>query len=337
MSATRRLQKPVAGQLVRGAGRFAICLVLAGAAACSAPVVPEKPELEFRMFTGVEPSLYPNSVLIMGRQEAVLIDGQWWLSEGRKLADLIEQSGRRLKAILVTHAHPDHYMGLAAVVERFPGVRVLARKPVREEIQYGFPGKLLHWQEIVPNDMPSRAVVPEDFSGNSIDLEGHEIRFVDLPPAETVYATAFYVPSARALIAGDLVFADSHLYMADLNDASNWIEALEFARRAGPIDTIYPGHGPAGGPEIIERQIGYLKAWNEVATPGKRVPDIAREMMLRYPRHRGAILLWLTRGPGFGLSGAKAFGVPAELIPPEPPRTPQGDTPGQGTAEQGTN
>jgi glyoxylase-like metal-dependent hydrolase (beta-lactamase superfamily II) len=296
----------------------AVLLALACAIpACAGVSTPQSTALEFRMFTGVEPSLYPNSILILGREEAVLVDGQWWLSEGRKLADMIEQSGRRLTTILITHAHPDHYMGLNAVVDRFPGVRVLARRPVREEIQYGFPGKLLHWQEIT-NDMPARAIVPEDFAGDSIELEGHEIRFIDLPPAETVYATAFYVPSARALIAGDLIFADSHLYTADLNDASVWIAALEFARKAGPIATIYPGHGPAGGMELVDRQIEYLENYREVATPGKRVPDIAREMMRRYPDHRGAILLWLTRGPGFGLSGAKEFGVPAELFGPPP-------------------
>jgi glyoxylase-like metal-dependent hydrolase (beta-lactamase superfamily II) len=306
---------------------FAVACVLPACAGVSAP---QSVPLEFRQFTGVEPSLYPNSVLILGREEAVLVDGQWWLSEGRKLADLIEQSGRRLTTILVTHAHPDHYMGLNAVVERFPGVRVLARRPVREEIQYGFPGKLLHWQEIT-KDMPPRPVVPEDFTGDSIELEGHEIRFIDLPPAETVYATAFYVPSARVLIAGDLVFAESHLYTADLNDAPVWIAALEFARKAGPIEKIYPGHGPAGGTELLDRQIEYLKNYRDVAVPGKRVPDIAREMMRRYPGHRGAILLWLTRGPGFGLSGAREFGVPPELLPPElmgPPA--DGEDPGAG-------
>ena len=56
----------------------------------------------------------------------------------------------------------------------------------------------------------------------------------------------------------------------------------------------------------------------EVARPGVRFVEVAREMMRRYPDHRGAILLWLTRGPGFGLSGARELGVPAELLPPPP-------------------
>jgi hypothetical protein len=61
-----------------------------------------------------------------------------------------------------------------------------------------------------------------------------------------------------------------------------------------------------------------MKVYAEVARPGVRVADMAREMTRRYPQHRGAILLWLTRGPGFALSGAREFGVPPELMAPPP-------------------
>jgi hypothetical protein len=37
-------------------------------------------------------------------------------------------------------------------------------------------------------------------------------------------------------------------------------------------------------------------------------------MTRRYPNHGLAILLWLTRGPGFGLAGAKEIGVPPALL-----------------------
>lgn len=278
----------------------------------------EAAELEFRMFSGVEPSLFPNSILIMGEEEAVLVDGQWWLSEGEKLADLIEETGRRLKAVLITHDHPDHYMGLNPVLKRFPDARVLAREPVRDEIKYAFQSKRRHWQEMVPAEtMPEEPVIPEIYTGHSIELEGHEILFVDLPPAETIEATAFYIPSAKALIPGDLMFADSHSYFADVDNPDLWIEALEYLRNAtGPVETIYPGHGPVRGPELFDELIGYMKDYKEVAQPGVRVPEIAREMTRRYPDYKGRILLWLTRGPGFGLYGAEEMSVPAELLPP---------------------
>jgi hypothetical protein len=36
--------------------------------------------------------------------------------------------------------------------------------------------------------------------------------------------------------------------------------------------------------------------------------------MARYPQHALAILLWVTRGPGFGLSGAAEIGMPAGVL-----------------------
>ena len=114
--------------------------------------------IEFRVFTGSEPALFPNSVLIMGRKQAVLVDGQWWLSEGMRLADMIAASGRELTTILVTHAHPDHYSGLNPVLERFPNAKVLARKPVRDVIAYEYPAKLMHWQAAARNSSTRRSI-----------------------------------------------------------------------------------------------------------------------------------------------------------------------------------
>ena len=275
--------------------------------------------LQIQVYAGVKPSLYPNSILVLGEKEAVLIDGQWWTSEGRKVAELLQQSGRRLTTVLITHAHPDHYMGLNPVLERFPGARVLVRQALHDEIQYSFPSKRRHWQELVPDDMPLQPVPTEVFNGDSIRLEGHEIRFIDLPPAETLHATAFYIPDARALVTGDLVFAHSHAYFADVDNPDSWLHALDVVRRAGPIDTVYPGHGPTGGPELLDAMADYVRTYRDIARPGVRVAVIARAMMQRYPDYDGALLLWLTRGPGFALYGAREMGVPAELIPGPPP------------------
>ena len=65
--------------------------------------------------------------------------------------------------------------------------------------------------------------------------------------------------------------------------------------------------------------IEYIAAYQSAAPPRTRVADIARAMTARYPDYRGAVLLWVTRGPGFGLSGAAELGVPPEVFPGAPP------------------
>ena len=66
--------------------------------------------------------------------------------------------------------------------------------------------------------------------------------------------------------------------------------------------------------ELLDASVQWMRDYKEVAKPGVRFVDIAKAMMARYPKHALAILLWVTRGPGFGLCGAAEAGLPAGLL-----------------------
>lgn len=269
--------------------------------------------LTFQVFIGQDFALANNAVLISGQREAVLVDTCLVLSDAARLVEMIRSSGKTLRAVYITHAHPDHYFGNGVIQEAFPSARIFARQGVIDFMQE-YRAKLVHWREMFGDEMPRELPMPEPLVGDRTLLEGKEIRFVDLPVSETVHATAFYVPSEKAVIVGDLVFSAIHHYMADTNHPDSWIEALNVVRRLGPIERIFPGHGPAGGAELLDASEAWLRDYREVAKPGVRFVDIAKEMMRRYPKHGLPLLLWLTRGPGFGLAGAKEIGVPPQLM-----------------------
>ncbi|MGH9564066.1 MAG: MBL fold metallo-hydrolase, partial [Terracidiphilus sp.] len=65
--------------------------------------------MRFDMFTGEERFLAPNAVLISGRNDAVLVDCGFVNSDVEKLLNFVKDSGKRLRTIFITHAHPDHY------------------------------------------------------------------------------------------------------------------------------------------------------------------------------------------------------------------------------------
>jgi glyoxylase-like metal-dependent hydrolase (beta-lactamase superfamily II) len=272
-----------------------------------------KSDLEFDLFTAEVRALASNAVLIKGGDEAVLVDNCLIQSDAQKLVKMIQSSRRELTTVLITHAHPDHYFGLAAIREVFPRARIYARKEVIDGMRE-FRAKIVHWQEMYRGELPADLPLPEPLTGDSLQLEDHVIRFIDLFMVETVHATAFYLPAQKAFIAGDLVYAQAQHYMSDVNDPDTWMAALEGVRKVGAIEKLFPGHGPVGGSELLDASVQWMRDYKEVAKPGVRFVDIAKAMMARYPKHALAILLWVTRGPGFGLCGAAEAGLPAGLL-----------------------
>lgn len=269
--------------------------------------------LEFDVFVAEPRALASNAVLIKGRDEAVLVDNCLISGDAEKLVRMIRASRRELTTVLITHAHPDHYFGLPGIHDAFPAAKIYARPQVIDGMRE-FRAKIVHWQEMYRGELPASLTMPQPLAGDSLQLEGHEIRFIDLFMVETVHATAFYLPEQKAFVAGDLVYAQAQHYMSDVNDPDTWIDALEKVRKLGPIETLFPGHGPVGGAELLAASIQWMRDYKEVAKPGVRFVDIAKAMMARYPKHALAILLWVTRGPGFGLSGAAEAGLPAGLL-----------------------
>ncbi len=59
------------------------------------------------------------STLVTGETDAVLTDTGHIKSEITELGDMIEQTGKRLTTIYITHGHLDHFLGIGQLIERF--------------------------------------------------------------------------------------------------------------------------------------------------------------------------------------------------------------------------
>ena len=63
-----------------------------------------------------------SATLICGRHDAVLVDPLMTVEQGMAVADWVSTTGKNLTTVYVTHGHGDHWFGLGAVRDRFPGV-----------------------------------------------------------------------------------------------------------------------------------------------------------------------------------------------------------------------
>jgi glyoxylase-like metal-dependent hydrolase (beta-lactamase superfamily II) len=66
-----------------------------------------------------------------------------------------------------------------------------------------------------------------------------------------------WLPKEGILFTGDACVNGPYNYMGD-GQTEQWVATLEAARKLAP-KVICPGHGPMGGPEVLDNQIAYLK------------------------------------------------------------------------------
>src|ERR1700726_4229227 len=104
-----------------------------------------------------------SSTLIYGEHDAILVDTALTISQTQVLVDWVVASGKKLKAIYITHGHGDHFFGLAALQERYPQARALAIPEVISEMYGQVSPDLLEsfWYPLFPKQIPKRLLVAD--------------------------------------------------------------------------------------------------------------------------------------------------------------------------------
>ncbi|MBL4632347.1 MAG: MBL fold metallo-hydrolase [Kofleriaceae bacterium] len=226
--------------------------------------VPQQPNLSYRVFTGDEKGFYATSTLIEGESEAILIDAQFNLANGQRLADWIALSHKSLAAIYITHAHPDHYFGVEKVLEKFPGTPIFANRDVVDSMRTLAPGKLAYWGPIYGDDLTTSPPLPKPLTRSYFELGQHRLNIIELDQADSEHASAVHVPALDLLVAGDLVFSGVHAWVADTPKASDqqaWIHTLEKILDLHAV-AVVPGHRSPGrleDPIAIGETLSYLR------------------------------------------------------------------------------
>jgi glyoxylase-like metal-dependent hydrolase (beta-lactamase superfamily II) len=238
------------------------------------------------------------ATLIHGEQDAVLVDALMTMEESRALADWVVAKGKNVTAVFVTHAHGDHFFGAPAILERFPNAKLVSTPGVVEFMgaQYGprwFGG---FWDPRFPGQISATHLIAEPLSDGVIELEGEQLRAIELGHADTDGSAALHVPSIGLVVAGDAVYGDVHLYLAESKGTGrgDWLAALETIEKLAPT-AVVSGHkrdGDPDSPEDIARTRRYIQDFDTAVQKATGYQDLYDAMVTLYPVRLNRGVLW---------------------------------------------
>lgn len=148
----------------------------------------------------------------------------------------------------------------------------------------------------LPGQFPSQPVVPEILDGDTLYLEGEELKIVELGHTDTAHSTALYVPSIGLVVSGDAVYNNTHPYLAECS-----VEARgEWLRALAKIESLHPravvaGHGvlePDSSPRHIEETRRYIRDFNSAVTSTSNAGELYEKMLSLYPDRVNPGSLW---------------------------------------------
>lgn len=212
----------------------------------------------------VEGKVMPvNSYVIESDEAIVVVDGMLTVRDARAVREYIDERGKPLLGAVVTHAHPDHYAGLAELL-RNSDLPIVSTASVRQIIERDDAIKNQIVGPMMGSEWPTTRVFPNRdlASGSAVEFGDISLTVRDLGPAESP-ADSTWTLNEQSVFVGDLVYSGMHSYLAD-GYVEAWLGALDRLERDLDRDAaLYVGHGKPGGKELIEDQRRYVKAFAE--------------------------------------------------------------------------
>ncbi len=258
--------------------------ILAGSTAIAAAAEP----LKLEVYNPGDKALFPvSSVLVTGKQDAILVDAQFGRAQAEQVVEKIRASGKKLVAVYVSHGDPDYYFGLDTIKAAYPDVKILGTPQTVAHIKETVAHKLAFWGPKLGADAPKQTIVPDVLDGDTLMLEGKKLQVIGLdgPQPDRSFV---WIPSIKAVVGGVVVDGNEHVWMADTQGEKShkdWLATLARIEKLKP-KTVIPGHYAAGAPMTIasvKYTRDYIKAFDAETVKAADSAALIAAMKARYP------------------------------------------------------
>lgn len=228
-------------------------------------------------FTAPEEGWLVTSHIIELPSQLFVVDAQYTLPFAREVARRAAELSKSLTRLYVTHYHPDHLLGAAAL-----DAPLCALPSVAEKIGEAGDRVAREEHEKVGDDVATIArQVDIHIAEGAEFVDGVRIEHHRLRGAETEDALVVALPDANAIIVQDLVYDRSHLFLGE-RDFEGWRAALR-EYRVLPYDVVLPGHGRPGGKPLYDAMIEYLDYAENALGTSSTGDEFRQRILARFP------------------------------------------------------
>src|SRR2546425_979305 len=241
-----------------------------------------------------------SSTLIFGPTEGIIIDALLTFENADQIATRAKSFGKKITGVYITHGHGDHWLGLARLLQHFPEAcgyaapEVAAPAPLEADINK----TTKYWTSRFPGELPETPVVPEVLNSDEILVDGQVVNLIHVGQGDIEGSTIFHVPSADAVVAGDVVYNNVHMmfYEADEAKREAWVASIDTVAALN-AKTVVAGHksvGAADRPENLAASQRYLRDFTTVAKKGGTVEDLVHGMLELHGERDQPHTLWIS-------------------------------------------
>lgn len=247
-------------------------------------VVEVAPGVYFR-HGDLEANGHCNNGIVLFRDFAVVIDGNFPSGAEACLADARKVTDKPIRFVFNTHHHGDHAYGNPVWVKN--GAIPIAHQGVAAEMARLEPKR---WQETagqrkdvgalgLAEPQPPIITYPDRMV---IDDGTQRLELLHFGTAHTRGDGFAYLPRHKVLFTGDAVVNGPYNFMGD-GDTASWVRVVEALERLD-VEVVGPGHGPLAGREVLGRQREFIAALRgQVASAiaaGKAGADLVEAVQL---------------------------------------------------------
>lgn len=216
-------------------------------------------------------TFYCNVFLVETPNSVIAIDSAISIPDVQNIRSMInDQIKKPLKAVLLTHGHPDHYTGAIELVRGFGDIPVVATQGVRNqcETRDAEESSYLGSEQAFGAAYPKTRLFPNSIVSDGAVQVYDDVAFTlrDLGPCESD-DDCFWtigVGDVQHVFSGDIVYNQMHTFFRD-GHTTNWLRRIDECIATYDSSTVFhTGHGNDMGIEMFYWKKGYILAFVRV-------------------------------------------------------------------------